>query len=43
LFEEGLSITMTLLNSGWERSFEQTLFSTLTRFKQPTEPKHFMA
>jgi hypothetical protein len=38
LFEEGLSIIMTLLNSGWEQSFEQTLFSAFTRFKQPTEP-----
>jgi hypothetical protein len=39
LFEEGRSITMTLLNSGWERSIEQTLFSAMTRFKQPTEPR----
>jgi hypothetical protein len=39
LFEEGLSITMTVLNSGWERSFEQTLFSALDPIQQPTESK----
>ena len=29
---------MTLLNSGWDQSFEQTLFSTLARCKQPATP-----